>query len=54
MFFRQLMALGVVLILTLALNGCALFFKEVKLEDIPSAVAGKISGNSVSLAFSHN
>lgn len=37
MFFRQWMALAVALILTVALNGCAIFSKEVKLEDVPSA-----------------
>jgi uncharacterized membrane protein YkoI len=40
MFFRQWIVPGVVLILTVALNGCALFSKEVKLEDVrPEAQA---------------
>ena len=35
MFIRRLMVPGVVLILMVVLNGCAMFSKEVKLEDVP-------------------
>ncbi len=37
MFVRQLWVPGILLILTVALNGCAQFSKEVKLEDVDNA-----------------
>jgi uncharacterized membrane protein YkoI len=42
MFFRQWMVPGVVLILMVAFNGCAMFSKEVKLEDVPTAAQAVI------------
>ncbi len=42
MFLRQLIVPGIFLIFTVALNGCALFSKEVKLEDVPSAAQAVI------------
>jgi uncharacterized membrane protein YkoI len=51
MFFRQLMVPCVVLILTVALNGCALFSKEVKLDDVrPAAqtvIQAQTSGGTI-------
>ncbi len=35
MFIRRLMVSGVVLILTAALNGCAMYSKKVELGDVP-------------------
>ena len=46
MFFRQLVVPGVLLILTATLNGCALFSKEVKLEDVPSAAQAVIQSHT--------
>ncbi len=42
MFFRQLMVPTVVLIFAVVLNGCSLFTKEVKLEDVPAAAQAVI------------
>ncbi|MDH3256774.1 MAG: PepSY-like domain-containing protein [Nitrospinota bacterium] len=42
MFVRQLVVPGVLLILIVAMNGCALFSKEVKLEDVPPAAQAVI------------
>ena len=42
MFFRQLMVPTVALIFAVVLNGCGLFTKEVKLEDIPPAAQAAI------------
>lgn len=42
MFFRQLMVPTVVLIFAVVLNGCGLFTKEVKLEDVPPAAQAAI------------
>ncbi len=42
MFFRQLMVPTVALIFAVVLNGCTLFSKEVKLEDIPPAAQAAI------------
>lgn len=36
MYLQKFIIPGVVLILTVALNGCALFSKEVKMEDVPT------------------
>jgi hypothetical protein len=38
MIFRKLMISSAVLVLMMALNACALFSKETKLEDTPPAV----------------
>ena len=46
MFFRQLMVPGVVLILMVVLNGCAMFSKEVKLEDVPPAAQAVIQSHT--------
>jgi uncharacterized membrane protein YkoI len=46
MFFRQLIVPGILLIFTVALNGCALFSKEVKLEDVPSAAQTVIQSHT--------
>jgi len=46
MIFRQLIVLGIVLILTVAFNGCAMFSKEVKLEDVPSAAQAVIQSHT--------
>ncbi len=42
MFFRQLMVPTAVLIVAVVLNGCSLFTKEVKLEDVSSAAQAAI------------
>ena len=42
MFFRQLMVPTVALIFAVVLNGCTLFSKEVKLEDVPPAAQAAI------------
>ena len=44
MFFRQLMVPTAVLIVAVVLNGCSLFTKEVKLEDVPPAAQAAIEG----------
>ncbi len=46
MFFHKLMVPGILMILTVALNGCALFSKEVKLEDVPSAAQAVIQSHT--------
>jgi uncharacterized membrane protein YkoI len=40
------MVLGVVLILAMALNGCDMFSKEVKLEDVPPAAQAVIQSHT--------
>jgi uncharacterized membrane protein YkoI len=42
MFFRQLVVPTAVLIFSVTLNGCSLFTKEVKLEDVPPAAQAVI------------
>lgn len=46
MLFRQWMVPGVVLILMIALNGCGMFSKEVKLEDVPPAAQATIQSQT--------
>lgn len=46
MFFRQWMVPGAVLILAVALNGCDMFSKEVKLEDVPPAAQAVIQSHT--------
>ena len=46
MFIRRLMVPGVVLILMVVLNGCAMLSKEVKLEDVPSAAQAVIQSHT--------
>jgi len=46
MFVRQLVVRGVLLILIVAMNGCALFSKEVKLEDVPPAAQAVIQSHT--------
>jgi len=46
MFFRQWIVPTVVLILTVVLNGCMMFSKEVKLEDIPSTAQAVIQSHT--------
>lgn len=46
MFFRKLVIPGVMLILTTVLGGCAMFSKEVKLEDVPSAAQAAIQSHT--------
>jgi uncharacterized membrane protein YkoI len=48
MFFRQWIVLGVVLILAVAFNGCEMFSKEVKLEDVPPAAQAVIQSHTSS------
>jgi uncharacterized membrane protein YkoI len=51
MFFRQLMVPTVVFIFAVVLNGCSLFTKEVKLEDVPpeaqAAIEAYTSGEGI-------
>ena len=51
MLFRQWIVPGVALILMVALNGCAMFSKEVKLEDVPpgaqSVIKSQTSGGTI-------
>ncbi len=42
MFFRQWLVPTIVLIFAVVLNGCSLFTKEVKLEDVPAAAQAVI------------
>ncbi len=42
MFFRQCLVPTVVLVFAVMLNGCTLFSKEVKLEDVPPAAQAVI------------
>ena len=46
MFFRQWVVSTVVLILTVVLNGCMMFSKEVKLEDVPSPAQAVIQSHT--------
>ena len=46
MFFRQWLVPTVVLIFAVVLNGCPLFSKEVKLEDVPPAVQAVIESHT--------
>jgi uncharacterized membrane protein YkoI len=46
MLFRQWIVPGVALILMVALNGCAMFSKEVKLEDVPPAAQATIQSQT--------
>lgn len=46
MFFRKLMVPGVLLILAVAFNGCEMFSKEMKLEDVPPAVQAVIESHT--------
>jgi uncharacterized membrane protein YkoI len=46
MIFRQLIVSGIALILMVGLNGCAMFSKDVKLEDIPSAAQAAIQSHT--------
>ena len=46
MFFRQWMVSGIVLILAVALYGCNMFPKEVKLEDVPPAARSVIQSHT--------
>ena len=46
MFFRQLMVPCSVLIFMMVLNGCALFSKEVKLNDVPQAAQAVIQSHT--------
>lgn len=46
MFIRRWMVPGVVLILMVVLNGCAMFSKEVKLEDVPPAAQAVIQSHT--------
>ena len=46
MFFRQLMVPCIVLIFMMGLNGCALFSKEVKLNDVPQAAQAVIQSHT--------
>ena len=46
MFFQALKSLGVVLVFAVALNGCAMFSKEVKLEDVPPAAQAVIQSHT--------
>ncbi len=46
MFVRLLMVPTVVLILSALLNGCALFSKEVKLQDVPEAAQAAIQSQT--------
>ena len=51
MFFREWVVPTVVLILTVVLNGCMMFSKEVKLEDVPlpaqAVILSHISGGTI-------
>ena len=46
MLFSQWMVSSVVLILMVVLNGCAMFSKEVKLEDVPPAAQAVIQAHT--------
>ena len=46
MFFRQWLVSTVVLILMVVLNGCEMFSKEVKLEDVPPAAQAVIESHT--------
>ena len=46
MFFRQLMVPTVVLIFAVVLNGCGLFTKELKLEDVSPAAQAVIESHT--------
>ena len=46
MLFRQWVVPTVVLILTVVLNGCMMFSKEVKLEDVPSPAQAVIQSHT--------
>ena len=46
MSFRPLIFTGLTLLMTAALNGCALFSKEIKFEDIPPAAQASIQSHT--------
>jgi uncharacterized membrane protein YkoI len=46
MHFHKSMVQAVLLVLLMTLNGCALFSKEVKLEDVPSAPQAVIESHT--------
>lgn len=46
MSFRPLIFLSTTLLMTVALNGCALFSKEIKFEDIPPAAQATIQSHT--------
>jgi uncharacterized membrane protein YkoI len=46
MHFHKTLVQAVLLVLLMTLNGCALFSKEVKLEDVPSALQAVIQSHT--------